>query len=69
MRLKILMQTGKKQALGKAVSYLESSAFSKERLYDQLIYEKFTENEARYGVNNIKANWNDQAVKKSTELS
>ena len=41
---------------------LNCSSFSKEGLYDQLIYEKFTSSEARYAVDNCGADWKEQAV-------
>lgn len=42
-----------KNALGKAKSYLEFSHFSDQGLYEQLIYEKFTESEAQYAIDNL----------------
>ena len=50
-------------ALKSAQSYLEYSAFSKEGLYEQLLYEKYPENASRYAVDNVKADWKEQAVK------
>ena len=55
----------KEQALKKAKSYLNSSAFSYSGLQHQLEYEGFTEDEAQYGVDNCNADWNDQAYKKA----
>ena len=40
----------KEQAAKSAKSYLEYSAFSRDGLIDQLIYEGFTREEAEYGV-------------------
>lgn len=51
----------------KAQSYLKFSAFSRQGLIDQLLYEKFTSDQAAYGVNNCGANWNEQAAKKAKE--
>ncbi|HEM3577280.1 TPA: Ltp family lipoprotein [Streptococcus suis] len=51
----------------KAEQYLAYSAFSKEGLYDQLLYEQYLETEARHGVENVKADWNEQALKKAKE--
>ena len=56
---------GEEQALKKAKSYLRSSAFSYEGLIDQLEYEEFTPEEAKYGVDNCGADWYEQAVKKA----
>lgn len=43
------------------------SAFSYEGLIDQLVFEKFTEEEATYGVDNCGADWNEQAAKKAED--
>lgn len=53
------------QALKKAKSYLSHSAFSREGLKHQLEYEKFTTDQAEYGVANCGADWKEQAVKKA----
>ena len=52
---------GEKNALSKAKSYLEYTAFSYNGLVKQLEYEKFTSQEAIYGVDNCGANWTEQA--------
>lgn len=52
-------------ALKKAQSYLRSSAFSYDRLVSQLEYEKFSNADAVYAVNNCGANWNEQALRKA----
>ncbi len=54
-----------KNAIAKANSYLSHSAFSKEGLVGQLMYEGFSEADSRYAVNNISVNWYDQALKKA----
>ena len=56
---------GEKNALSKAKSYLKVMAFSKDGLYDQLLFEGFTEEQAAYGVNNCGADWNEQAYEKA----
>lgn len=56
---------GQKNALSKAVSYLEWSAFSQSGLADQLEYEGFTPEEAAYAARNCGADWNEQAAKKA----
>ena len=53
-------------ALKKAESYLKTMPMSKDRLYDQLtseIADKFPAEAAQYAVDNIKADWNEQAAK------
>lgn len=57
--------TGERNALKKAQSYLDFSAFSHDGLVEQLEYEGFTNSEAVYGADNVGADWNEQAVKKS----
>ena len=57
--------TGEKNALKRALSYLEWNEFSEKGLYEQLLYEKFSETEARYGVDHCGADWQEQADKKA----
>lgn len=52
-------------AVKKAKSYLNYSAFSRKGLIEQLEFEGFTNEEAVYGVDNVGADWNEQAVKKA----
>lgn len=59
--------TGEENALNKAYNYLDSMAFSKSGLIEQLEYEGFTKSEAKYAVNNCGANWKEQAVKKAEQ--
>jgi hypothetical protein len=54
-----------RNAQAKARSYLEYSAFSRLGLIDQLIYEKFSKVDAAYGVNVLRVNWTNQAIKKA----
>ena len=54
---------GEKNALGTAKKYLSIMAFSKQGLKDQLEYEGFSDSEADYAVNNVEADWNEQAFK------
>lgn len=56
---------GEKNALSKAKSYLNFIAFSYTGLLEQLKFEGFSDTEAKYGVDNCGANWNEQAVKKA----
>lgn len=57
--------TGEENALKKANSYLNYSAFSRTGLIDQLEYEGFTTTEATFAVDNCGADWNEQALKKA----
>lgn len=50
-----------KNAKIKAKEYLSSSAFSRQGLIDQLIYEQFSESDATYAVDNISADWAAEA--------
>ena len=50
-------------AMKSAESYLNYSGFSKEELYDQLIYEKYSEEAARYAVENVDTDWKENAVR------
>jgi len=54
-----------KNAVAKAKSYLDYTAFSHDGLVDQLEYDQFSHADAVYGVDNSGANWNEQAAKKA----
>lgn len=56
---------GQKNALAKAKSYLDYSAFSYKGLIKQLEYEKFSTADATYAVDNCGADWFEQAAKKA----
>ena len=54
-----------KNALRAAKNYLDFSAFSEAKLYDQLTSEygeKFTPEQAQYAVDTVNADWNAEAV-------
>lgn len=53
---------GQKNAIQKAKSYLSFMPFSKQGLIDQLKFEKFSDANAKFAVNNIGANWKSQAL-------
>lgn len=55
----------KQNALKKAETYLNFSAFSYLGLINQLEFEKFSHEDAVYGADNCGANWNEQALKKA----
>lgn len=59
--------SGEKNALEKALQYLDYSAFSYSGLIEQLEYEGFTEEEATYAVDNCGADWYEQAVLKAEQ--
>lgn len=61
------ISSGKKNALERALDYLDYSAFSYTGLIEQLEFEGFTNEEATYGADNCGANWNEQAVKKAEQ--
>lgn len=54
---------GKRNALKAAQDYLRFMAFSYKGLYEQLKYERYSDEEAKYAVDNCGANWNSQAAK------
>ena len=56
---------GEKNALNKALSYLRYTSFSYSGLVKQLEFEKFTHQEAVYGVDNCGADWKEQAALKA----
>ena len=56
---------GESNALRKAQSYLNVSAFSYSGLIEQLEYSGFTHNEAVYAADNCGADWFEQAAKKA----
>lgn len=56
---------GQKNALAKAKSYLNYSAFSYSGLIKQLEFEGYTTEEATYGADNCGADWDEQAAKKA----
>ncbi|RLC37889.1 hypothetical protein DRH29_00540 [candidate division Kazan bacterium] len=52
-----------KNAVQTAKSYLAFGGFSRDGLVDQLEYEKFSHDDAVYGVDHSGADWNEQAAK------
>lgn len=56
-----------KNAVKKAKSYLDYTAFSYTGLIEQLEYEKFSLEDATYGADNCGANWMVQAEKKAID--
>lgn len=58
---------GQKNAVEKAKQYISLMGFSEEGLKDQLIFDKFTEDEAAFGAKYCGADWNEMAVKKAQQ--
>lgn len=52
-----------RNALKSAEGYLRAMHFSKEGLYNQLLYEEYPQDAASYAVDNIVVDWNEQALK------
>lgn len=50
------------QAVKMAMSYLDYTAFSPSGLIEQLVFEGFSEADAKYAVNSIRVDWKEQAV-------
>ncbi len=61
------MTLGQKNALEKAVNYLNLMSFSYSGLVNQLEFEGFTANEAAFAADNCAADWNEQAAMKAQE--
>lgn len=53
---------GQKNAVRSAVQYIETLAFSHDRLIEQLEYSGFAHEEAVYGADNCGADWNAEAA-------
>ena len=53
-----------KNAVGKAILYIETMPFSKSGLVEQLEFEGFETEDATYAVNKIDVDWMEQAVLK-----
>lgn len=56
-----------KNAVGKAKEYLKIMSFSKSGLIEQLEFEGFESDDARYAVNKIEVDWKEQALRKGNE--
>ena len=53
---------GQQNARESAQSYLDSQSFSRSGLIDQLLFEGFSQADAEYGTDSMKADWNEQAA-------
>lgn len=58
---------GQANAREKAEDYLSWMAFSKAGLKGQLEFDGYTAKDAKYAVNHIDVDWNEQAVRKAEE--
>lgn len=54
-----------KNALSAAIDYINIMPFSRAGLVKQLEFEKYSHEDAAYGVDNCGADWNEQAAKKA----
>lgn len=61
------LTVSQEQAISKAESYLDYTAFSRKGLVEQLKFEGFSGKDAEFAVANIKVNWNEQAAKKAQD--
>lgn len=61
------MTMGQEQAIGKARDYLAYSAFSRQGLIDQLVFEDFSTDDATFAVDHIAPDWDEQAAKKAED--
>ena len=59
--------TGMKNAAKTAEAYLNTMAFSRSGLIEQLKFEGYTQAEAEYGADNVGADWKEQAARKAQE--
>lgn len=58
---------GQENAIAKALSYLDYTAFSRSGLIKQLEFEGFTKDEATFGVDATGTDWNAQAAAKAAD--
>lgn len=60
-----VVTTGQQNALKQAQNYLTIMPFSYNGILQQLKYEGYSNNDAKYGADNCGADWNEQATKKA----
>lgn len=58
---------GEKNALNSAKQYLNYTAFSYKGLVEQIEFEGYTSEEAKFGADNCGADWNEQAAKSAKQ--
>ncbi len=66
-RFGLPVSVSQQNAREKAADYLELSAFSRSGLIGQLEYEGFSNADATWAVDQIGADWNEQAAKKARD--
>lgn len=59
------ISVAQQNAVRSAENYLRVSAFSREGLIDQLVYESYSVEDATYAVDSISPDWNEQAAEKA----
>ena len=59
------LTVAQENAIRQAESYLAISGFSKQGLIEQLEFEGYSKADAKFAVNNIDVDWNDQAALKA----
>ncbi|WP_010529700.1 Ltp family lipoprotein [Lentibacillus jeotgali] len=57
------MTVSQQNAVGSAETYIQTMAFSKSGLIEQLKFDGYPEEDAKFAVENIEVNWKKQAVK------
>lgn len=60
-----LSPLSRQNAVRKAASYLNYTAFSRQGLIEQLEYDDFSTEDATFAVDQITVDWNEQAVEKA----
>lgn len=61
------MTSEQENAVGTAQDYLDTAGFSRSGLIGQLVYEGYKRSDARFAVNHLKVDWNEQAAKTAQE--
>ena len=61
--------SAKEAAVAEAKKFLEKANYSYDGLYNELVYMGYAEEDAKYGVDNCGADWNEQAAKRAKALS
>lgn len=59
------LTSAQENAIRKAKDYLRFTAFSREGLIDQLVFERFSRKVATFAVDHIRVSWRNQAYKKA----
>lgn len=57
------LSAAEENAVRAAEMYLDTMAFSKSGLFEQLRYEGYSKRDAEFAVKNVDADWNEQAAK------